>query len=77
MVLGQQSGAVTHGGSQAEPCSPCNLLFLLEPLHEQLLDVFLTRQIWSGAGRSSCPPLKLRSWTQYIPGLQDAGRLPF
>lgn len=64
MVLGQQSGAVTHWGSQAEPCSPCSLLFLLEPLHEQLLDVFLTGQIWAGAGRSSCPPLKLRNWTQ-------------
>lgn len=38
-MLGQLSGALTHWGSQAEPGSPCALLFLLEPLRELLLNV--------------------------------------
>lgn len=50
-------------GSQAEPSSPCNLLFLLEPLRELLLNVCF-HQIWGGSGRSWGPSLSLKSWTQ-------------
>lgn len=36
----------------------------------------LTRPPWTGAGRSSCPSLKLRSWAVQVCSVEGSGRLP-
>lgn len=54
-MLGQLSGAVTHKGSRLEPCSPCSLLFLLEPLRELLLNACFLGWIWKKVGSTIKP----------------------